>query len=96
MRASNATMQETPGQPVGSAATTPRERDVIVARDNGSSTRHTVGQHPGGGQVSLPTRDQACDLAREFAKAEQLDVWYRRHHAYERLDSFRPKAAGEA
>lgn len=71
--------------------TTPRDRDVVVVRDGGSPPRFAIGQHPAAGEILVSSREEACRLARGFARAEGLDAWYHWNGTYERLGSFRPR-----
>jgi hypothetical protein len=47
----------------------------MITRDSGTCTRYTVQRLPDIGQVA-PSREFAVTLARGFAQARAINVWY--------------------
>jgi hypothetical protein len=71
-----------------SAPARPRDRDIVVSREPAAPS-HGVRQMPGEVQLTAPSREEAVRLARAFARANGVDVWYLEGQTYHRLEVFR-------
>lgn len=74
------------------AGPTPRDGDIVVARDSKPATRYTVRQLPGDAQFSASHRDEAVRLARGFAQEQAVDLWYSENGINHLLEVYRAKA----
>jgi hypothetical protein len=68
----------------------PREGDLVVARDATLGQHHTVVQFPGLTLASMAAKDDAIELARDFAQLRNVDVWYADHGDRRLIEAFRP------
>jgi hypothetical protein len=83
------TVRDAPDQ---ETALVPQDGDVVVARESRSAVACTVRQHPGDIQFIASPRDEAVRLARTFAQAHAVDVWYAEDGTSHRLlEVYRPR-----
>jgi hypothetical protein len=68
----------------------------VVAREPALGIGFTVRQHPGSVQLGASARDEAVRLARGFAQAFSVDVWYVERGTYRLLEAYRPRPARPA
>jgi hypothetical protein len=71
----------------------PQNGDLVVARESRAVVVYTLCQVPGVVQVSTAARDEAIRLARGFAQAHGLDVWYAEDGGYRLLEVYRKSTA---
>jgi hypothetical protein len=68
----------------------PVDGDLVVVRKPGATPPFGVLQVPSGVQFGASTRDGALQLARSFAQAHKIDLWYRDHDDHKLLERYRP------
>jgi hypothetical protein len=88
MRAAPVRVTAAPAPADASAPPVPRDRDVVVSREPAAAA-HGVRQVPGDTQLTATSREEAVRLARAFARAHGVDVWYREGQTYHLLEAFR-------
>jgi hypothetical protein len=54
----------------------PQDGDIVIARESRGSTRYTMRQLPNKAQLSAESQDDAVRLARVFAWANAVNIWY--------------------
>jgi hypothetical protein len=67
-----------------------------VAPQSASRHGYGVSQVPGAPQVRTATWDEALRLARDFAKANGVDVWYSENGIHRLLEVYRSRPAPSA
>ncbi|HET7699026.1 MAG TPA: hypothetical protein VFK57_25125 [Vicinamibacterales bacterium] len=67
--------------------------DVLVTSHPESPPVFTVRQVPSTAQVRAGSRDEAIALARAFAVAHAVDVWFDDNGAFRLLEAYRPRSA---
>jgi hypothetical protein len=67
----------------------PEDGDVLIRLEPKSGGNYSVKQLPGAAQFTAASLHEALQSAREFAKANAVDVWFWDGRAYERLESYR-------
>lgn len=75
--------------------TTPREGDIVLARDS-RSDRFTLRRHPETAQLRTSSRQDAVRVAHSFAHRHAVDVWDSENGAYRLLEARRPMTAAGA
>jgi hypothetical protein len=92
MATSNSTARSVP-PPAGTSSTAaihePQTGDLVVVRQD-PPPAFGVLQHPSGVQFGASTRDAAVSLARSFAEAHKVDLWFREQDVYRLLERYRP------
>jgi hypothetical protein len=76
-----------------SERSSPKDGDVVVARESHSRVHYTVRQLPGIVQFSAAVRDEAVKLARSFGRRYAVDVWYSDAGTHRLLEAYRPRTA---
>lgn len=75
------------------AQSVPRDGDIVVTRESKCALRYTVHQVPAvSQQFGSEVRDDAVRLARGFAQAHAVDLWYREDGIYKLLEVYRRRA----
>ena len=73
-----------------------QDGDVVVTRESEAKIRFTVRQLPATVQQFGPSsRDEAIRLARGFARAHAVDLWYREGDTFKLLEKYRPQGAAQ-
>ena len=78
-----------PASTPGSRTDAPEAGDLVVTCEARSAVRYSVRQLPGEAQVSMASKDEAVRLARGFAKARRVALWYSADGAIRKLETFR-------
>jgi hypothetical protein len=71
----------------------PVDGDLVVVRKPGATPPFgvlRVLQVPTGVQFGASTREAALQLARSFAQAHKIDLWYREQDDHKLLERYRP------
>ena len=77
--------------PSSSVATgQPQVGDLVVVRKAKATPPFGILQHPNAVQFGASTRDAAVLLARSFAQAHKVDLWYLDENDHRLLERYRP------
>jgi hypothetical protein len=77
--------------PVGDGQ--PQVGDLVVVRKADAMPAFGVLQHPTDVQFGASTRDAAVFMARSFARAHKVDLWYLDENAHRLLERYRPSSS---
>ena len=70
----------------------PQVGDLVVVRKSDATPPFGVLQHPTTVQFGASTRDAAVLLARSFAQAHKVDLWYFDENDHRLLERYRPSS----
>lgn len=70
-------------------ADAPQAGDLVVTREARSAICYSVRQVPGEAQVTMGAKDEALRLARGFARARHVGLWYSVDGVVRKLETFR-------
>ena len=73
----------------GEFAVGPRDGDVMITHESSLAGLYTIRQLPANGQLSALSRDDAVLLARRFAEAQIVNIWYRDENTLRLLEQYR-------
>ena len=73
----------------------PQIGDLVVVRKPDGTPPFGVLQHPTGVQFGASTRDAAVLMARSFARAHKVDLWYLDEKDHRLLERYRSLSPGK-
>jgi hypothetical protein len=73
----------------------PQIGDLVVVRTPDATPPFGVLQHPSGVQFGASTRDAAVLMARSFARAHKVDLWYLDENDHRLLERYRASSPGQ-
>jgi hypothetical protein len=89
MMSARVVTDDRPAPDPAARADAPQAGDLVVTREARSAIRYSVRQMPGEPQVSMASKEEALRLARGFARARRVALWYGTDGDLRKLETFR-------